>query len=176
MKLIDLFETHFSDDNFDDLDFGSDDLIRLAPRISDKTLRKTISENVEIHFVNFLSRYWVLTVDREPVAFLQLGYLFEVADSYYMTVELIYAAAKIRKSVLLGKFFLELKSLLSHPLIIGAGDWGGVTYKHGTMLIKKLAKSHRFKLQSLDLKTGELSDFDVDSDMVSAKGKTIVFK
>lgn len=176
MKLRELLETIFSKDPYDMIDFGSADLERFQSRISDTTLKKKISKNAEIHFVNHAGKFWILTVNRIPVAFLELGMRYKIGDSYYHSIELIYSLESFRKTVILGKFFIELRKLLEHPLMIGAGKTGGLVFPAGFELIKSLAKSNYFTLYSLNLKTGELNDFDPNEDLKTSHGKTIVFK
>lgn len=123
--------------------------------------------------------YYVLLKDKKLVAFVQLGDSpVELFGKKYDEIKMIYAAESIRKTYAIGAFLIALRKKLSHPLILGSDSYGGVLFKNGQELVKRLKTSAIADVKMLDMRNGQLRDV-TDTDLeqgVSSKHLTLVFE
>jgi hypothetical protein len=122
--------------------------------------------------LNRIEKFYVLIKNDEAIGWLELGSTEKIKQKRYDTIKIIYVLPEFRNTFAVGAFLIALKKNLQNPLILGSDSYGGVLFKDGLTLVKKMHKGSIFDVRLLNLKTGEISDFIERT----AKDETIIFE
>lgn len=141
----------------------------LGKLLSKSSLVTKISSTLSL---NKLEKFYVLVKNDEAIGWLELDIGVVIKRKKYLPIKIIYVLPEFRNSFAVGAFLIAIKKNLNYPLILGSDSYGGVLFKDGLSLVKKMHKGSIFNVRLLDLKSGEISDF-VER---NAKGETIIFE
>ena len=121
------------------------------------------TSDVKLRITNTLSialsgRDWVFLKNSEAVGFLKLDKEVKLFGTTYSVIKIIYLVPAIRKTRAAGAFLTGVKKVISHPLILGSDNFGGVLYQEGAKLVQALNNPARSHISVLNLRTGEKQD------------------
>lgn len=77
-------------------------------------------------------------------------------------VDLVYLLPKFRRTIVAGWIFLYAKDLIGTPVVLGDDTtYGGAVFKDGEELLTALARTGKFELSLINMKTGEKAPLEL---------------
>jgi hypothetical protein len=119
--------------------------------------------DIEQHKIIKKNNYYAITVNNNPVAYLQLN-TKEINNQIFDELNIIYTTPEFRGQNLMKKLVFFLKNSLQKSIMFGREQ-----SKAGQGFIRSLSNSGRFPMYWLNVKTGEKQPYNSTEDHFSLK-------